>query len=67
MSELNLVVPDISCQHCVNAISGEVNAVAGVTAVHVDLAAKSVHVRGHRLDADAVRAAVVEAGYEPQN
>jgi copper chaperone CopZ len=67
MTELELTVPDVSCDHCVNAITGEVEQVAGVSAVQVDLATKLVHVRGDAFDADAVRAAVVEAGYEPQH
>jgi copper ion binding protein len=66
MTELALTVPDISCDHCVNAITGEVRQVDGVSAVQVDLDTKSVQVRGDAFDPDAVRAAVVEAGYEPQ-
>lgn len=66
MNELHLIVPDISCQHCVNAISGEVCGVVGVSSVHVDIDTKSVRVHGDAIDPDAVRAAIVEAGYEPQ-
>jgi copper chaperone CopZ len=66
MNELHVNVPDVSCQHCVNAITGEVGNVAGVTAVLVDLDTKTVRVRGEAIDADAVHAAIVEAGYEPQ-
>lgn len=66
MNEIQLTVPDISCQHCITAITGEVGGVAGVTNVLVDLDARSVRVRGGAMDFDAVYAAVVEAGYEPQ-
>jgi copper chaperone CopZ len=66
MNELALTVPDVSCDHCVHAITGEVEQVAGVSTVQVDLATKLVHVRGNAFDPEAVRAAVVEAGYEPQ-
>jgi copper chaperone len=65
MAELSYTVAGISCAHCERAISTEVGKVAGVTAVAVDLDAKIVVVRGDAVDAAAVRAAIVEAGYEP--
>lgn len=55
-------VPDISCDHCVNAITNEVTAVADVTDVTVDLAAKTVSVVGGA--SDAVVAAIDEAGFD---
>ena len=55
-------VPDISCDHCKQAIEGEVGLVAGVTSVDVDVDARSVTVAG---GADAaVRAAIDDAGYD---
>ena len=56
-------VPEVSCEHCVRAISEEVGGVAGVSAVEVDLAARRVTVRGDAEDGP-VRAAIEEAGYE---
>jgi copper chaperone CopZ len=47
----------------VNAVTGEVTQVAGVTSVAVDLDAKTVTVDGDPLDDAAVRAAIDEAGY----
>lgn len=64
MEELRYKVPGISCAHCGQAISGEVRKVAGVTAVEVDIDAKTVAVRGSTLDDASVRAAIVGAGYE---
>lgn len=55
-------VPDISCDHCVNAITKEVTAVAGVTDVSVDLTAKTVAVSGG--ETAAVVAAIDEAGFD---
>lgn len=55
-------VPDISCQHCVDAITTEVSAVGGVTAVDVDLEAKTVTVAGGQ--EAAVVAAIDEAGFD---
>jgi copper ion binding protein len=56
-------VNGMTCQHCVNAVSEEVGKLAGVEGVAVDLAAGTVTVTGD-VDADAIRAAVDEAGYE---
>lgn len=58
-------VPDISCGHCVTAITGEVSSLAGVTAVEVDLETKTVTVTGG--DHDAIVAAIDEAGYDVVN
>ena len=61
---LTYTVPGMSCGHCRAAIIEEVEQVAGVTAVDVDLDAKRVTVAGTELDDDAVRGAIDEAGYE---
>jgi copper chaperone CopZ len=53
----------MSCGHCVNAITTEVNTVPGVEGVEIDLETKIVTVHGDTDDA-AVRAAIDEAGYE---
>ena len=55
-------VPDISCEHCVTAITAEVSAVEGVTDLTVDLATKTVSVTGG--ETDAIVAAIDEAGYD---
>lgn len=62
--ELTFRVDGMTCNHCTTAVDEEVSAVPGVTEVDVDLATKLVRVRGERLDAPAVVAAVDEAGYE---
>jgi copper chaperone CopZ len=59
-------VPDMSCEHCRAAISRELEAIAGVADVEVDLAGKVVSVTGHGLDDAALRAAIEEAGYEAE-
>ena len=64
MQTTDYSVPGISCGHCRWAIDRKVSAVAGVTAVDVDLDAKRVTVTGDDLDDAAVRAAIDEAGYE---
>ena len=62
--QLTYSVPDVSCGHCRAAISAEVERVAGVSCVEVDLDAKRVTITGDRVDDDAVRAAIDEAGYD---
>jgi copper chaperone len=57
-------VPGIHCGHCAAAIKEEVSSVEGVDGVDVDLDAKVVTIRGHALSNEALREAIVEAGYE---
>ena len=64
MTEITYSVPDMSCGHCKRAVSSELQEVAGVESVDVDLDAKLVTVRGSDLDDAALRAAIDEAGYE---
>ena len=62
--QLTYSVPGVSCGHCRAAITAEVEKVAGVSSVDVDLDAKRVTVAGEQLDDAAVRAAIDEAGYD---
>jgi copper chaperone len=64
MTTRSYSVPDVSCEHCVAAITEEVGRVAGVASVDVALDAKRVTVHGEPLDDAAVRAAIDEAGYD---
>jgi copper chaperone len=59
-------VPGMHCGHCQEAVTRELEAVAGVRAVDVDLERKVVTVRGADLDDDALIAAIDEAGYEAE-
>jgi copper chaperone CopZ len=52
------------CAHCERAVTEELAAVSGVQSVAVDLETKRVVVHGTGLDDAALRAAIVEAGYE---
>jgi len=63
-SSLTYTVPEVSCDHCVEAITEEVRQVERVEAVDVDLAAKHVTVTGERLDGQAVCKAIADAGYD---
>ena len=57
-------VPGISCGHCRAAITAEVEKLAGIETVDVDLERKLVSVTGQGLDDTALRAAIDEAGYD---
>ena len=66
IQEIVLSVPDISCEHCVNAINGALKDVPGVEAVSTDIPTKKVHLR---YDPNQVTLAKVEdilddIGYE---
>ena len=65
MSSASYTVVGMTCGHCVDAVTEEVSAVPGVTAVDVDLASGGLTVTSTEpVDDGAVRAAVEEAGYE---
>ena len=65
MSTATYTVVGMTCGHCVTAVTEEVAALPGVTAVDVDLASGGLSVTSDSaVDDDAVHAAVVEAGYE---
>ena len=65
MTSATYAVRGMTCAHCVDAVSGEIARLEGVTDVAVDLGAGTVTViSASPLDVEAVRSAVDEAGYE---
>lgn len=65
MRETRFTVTGMTCDHCVRSVTSEVSEVAGVTAVHADLATGQMRVVSDQpVDPQAVRVAVREAGYE---
>ena len=66
-ADLNTFLYDVrgmSCSHCEAAVREQIEALAGVEAVIVDLDRKRVEVTGQDLDDAAIRSAIQEAGYE---
>ena len=59
-------VPDISCQHCVAAITQAVQAADAAAKVQVSTETKEVRVETRTLDEEAVALAIAEAGYTVQ-
>ncbi len=68
MSEITTTTYQVSgmtCQHCVNAVTGELDALPAVQSVDVDLESGAVTVTSDGpLDERVVKEAVEEAGYE---
>jgi len=61
---LELSVTGMTCEHCESAVTTEVSALDGVSAVLVDLDAKTVTVTGISLDRERIVAAIDEAGFD---
>jgi copper chaperone len=57
-------VQGMTCEHCAMSVTEEVEQVAGVTGIDVDLATGRVLVRGEGFSDEDIRDAVDEAGYE---
>jgi copper chaperone len=58
-------VDDMSCGHCVSAITQAVKAADREANVHIDLAAHRVQIEPASATADALAEAIAEAGYTP--
>lgn len=58
-------VPDISCEHCVRAITNELTSLSGVEVTSVDIDSKVVTIRHtDNVSDDQIIATIAEAGYE---
>ena len=64
MSTTQFRVPDISCDHCVRAITSEVSAVANVAKVTVDIPSKLVTIDHANVPNTTLVAAINEAGFD---
>lgn len=64
MSTLTFKVDGMTCGHCTTAVTKEVESLANVTAVDIDLDTKLVVVTGNDLDVAAITAAIDEAGFD---
>lgn len=64
MSDVVFIVPDMTCGHCVKAITGAVLAAYPAAKVDIDLAAKRVSV-GNAGDKTAVASVIAAEGYSP--
>ena len=62
---LRLNVPDMTCSHCVRAVTSAVKEVEPTAEVQIDLEARRVRVQG-AANAQQVESAIREAGYTPE-
>lgn len=61
----NGTVTGMTCGHCVASVTEEIQEIAGVSSVDVDLATGTVAVTGTEpLAREAIQSAVEEAGYQ---
>jgi copper chaperone len=69
MSDVTLSAPDVSCQHCVNAIAQALGALAGVAQAQTDIPSKTVHVRFNpqAVSLERIVATLDEVGYPVTN
>ena len=60
----DITVVGMTCAHCVNAVTAELSAIAGVNSVEIDLDSGHVAIESaDELSADDIAAAIDEAGY----
>jgi len=65
LTEQTYSVPDVSCEHCVRAITEELTKLPGVERVGVDLTTKLVTVRHDESVTDTqLRDGIADAGYD---
>jgi copper chaperone len=65
VAERTYKVPDVSCEHCVNAITKELTQIDGVSVVNVDLDSKKVTVVADDSVAEQqIRDGIDEAGFD---
>lgn len=66
MEKADLKIEGMSCGHCVRAVRGALDAVAGVDVEQVELGSASVRFDPARTDAARIARAIEEAGYAVQ-
>ncbi len=64
MDTIIFMVPGMTCDHCVAAITEELHKVPGVTDTSVVLETKAVVVTGEHIERAKLVAAIDEAGFE---
>ena len=64
MAEYSYVVSGISCEHCVTAITAELERLPGIASIAIDLDDKALTICGDGLDDALLVEAIDEAGYD---
>jgi copper chaperone len=65
IQEIELVVPDISCEHCVHAINGALAVLPGVETINTDIPTKTVRLRydPKQVSMEKIEAVLDDIGY----
>ncbi len=65
VQDIELSVPDVSCEHCVRTINGALGALPGVETVSTDIPTKRVHLRYDpgQLSLEQITMTLDDAGY----
>ncbi len=65
VQDVVLLVPDISCEHCVKTVNGTLGVLPGVEAVATDIPTKKVHLRydANQLSMTKIEEVLDDAGY----
>ncbi|MFH2138008.1 MAG: permease [Candidatus Omnitrophota bacterium] len=63
--DLEIIVPDMDCDHCKITLENKLKELDGITAVHIDIPQKSVKITG-KIDKQLVINKIIESGYTPQ-
>jgi copper chaperone len=65
VTEKQYKVPEISCEHCVRAITNELTSVSGIEVINIDIPTKVVTIRHtDEVSDEQIVATIAEAGYE---
>jgi len=65
MSTVTITVAGMTCGHCATSVLEEVGSIPGVSAVDVDLPSDKVIIDSkQRVEPEAIKGAIEEAGYE---
>lgn len=61
---IKLTIPDISCGHCIKAVTDTITGMDAAATVHADLSTKTVSVES-ALTETVLRQVLTDAGYPP--
>lgn len=65
MTDLKLSIAGMNCAHCVHAVNSALTDLPGVTVKHVEIGLAELSYDPGKVSVDAIRDAIVDAGYEP--
>jgi len=64
MEQKNIIVDGMTCNHCKASVEKNIGAIEGIDEVSVDLATKTVKLKGDTINLDTVKQTIGDIGYE---